>query len=46
MKNFKIFKKIGDLWWCYVGYPIYMRKLGKKTDKDLIDTVFIEIDTD
>ena len=42
----KLFEKIGDLWWQYVGYPIYMRKLSKKADKNLIDSIFIEIDID
>lgn len=38
----KIFKKIGDWWWTNVGYPIYMRKLERKTKKDLIDSVFLD----
>jgi hypothetical protein len=48
MKKFfkKIFEKIDDFWWLHIGYPIYMHKLGKKTKKDLIDLIFIEIDTD
>jgi hypothetical protein len=44
----KIFKKIGEKiswwWWLYVGYPLYMRKLSKKADRDLIDSVFVDID--
>jgi hypothetical protein len=48
MKKFfkKISEKFGNFWWLHIGYPIYMRKLGKKTKKDLIDLIFIEIDID
>lgn len=48
MKNFlkKIGENISDFWWLHIGYPIYMRKLSKKTNRDLIDLIFIEIDID
>lgn len=44
MKNFfkKIYKKIDVFWWLHVGYPIYMRQLRKKANKDLIDILFID----
>lgn len=38
----KIFNKISDWWWLHVGYLIYMRKLGRKAKKELIDSTFLD----
>ena len=38
----KLFNKISDWWWLYVGYPMYMSKLERKIKKDLIDSTFLD----